>query len=371
MSRSKTCFNLGDDKLVEENETKTCSPTRKNCLHRLKCSNRAIKDDEHVRFAPLEEKKEDTVDHIPDTVDRMASEDTQDTPPVCNIDHNKPPKEELSLKERSLRLDAICSKYFNTPVGEPMHKSTPLGDDISPVEDEDKLVFPDVDSKRKIFEGNNTSIMLKPDKASMKIGYEEVKGTKYTSFLRPRRSTRRPSQQSISQQSVSQHSVSQHSTQSDVFSWDSSNSSVSSFSFMSSNASLGSSKGKSPTKYAFFWRTHPKVSDVSKLTESKANKGAVFMTKIEEEIPLEISEKPEERARSTLEQKRGPSCSPFLQPEVVNKLWMESKQFRDEVDANWKANCTSEKHVLASFKLIPEIFNRANAREKDQRTHSV
>ena len=469
-----------------------CSKKGLSCLTKLKCSSRASKEENFRTSASvsailpsldLEEKKEDgiivpAVDYIPKDdnndddhdgiINRIASEDTHDTPPVSNIDprnnnnnnssnNNKSNIDgSLSLKERTLKLDAICSKYFNTPVGQTPHTTTPLGDEISPVEDEDNpyhqydrstsfsspsssssdkakslLQIPTMSGIEEHNNNNNnntsssSSLMLNADNASMKIGYQEVKAkNRRTIMARP-----------LSEQSTA--------TQSDVFSSDSSYSTVSSFSFISNNTPLQqqqqqTSSSSSPTPYAFFWRTHPNSSSSISSSSSSTynnisyNKGQSSfirserrkndkvqqrgMEKIDEEITvLEISSSGNnngnnnnnnnnnERGNSNNgrttyvitddQKKKGPSCgTPFLHPEVVRKLWMESNSqpFRvvDVVDPttttssssssshhwNTTSRCSSEKHALASFRTqLPAIFNRVYARHttQQQESHTV
>jgi hypothetical protein len=352
---------------------------------------------------------EKAVDYIPLTVNRILSDDTHDThdtPPVSNLDPNRLPADELSPKANKLQLDAICSKYFNTPVGQPMHSTAPLGDSISPVEspieedDEEEelqeatssefneakvlLQIPKMGARfvrtesevssllgEAIAEEKKTAdeqLLLSPDNASVKIGYQEVKATKSKNDSIPTRTLMRPSQKAAHRDSWTSES--------------SSHSSVSSFSALRSNTPLSfEEKAKPLTPHTFFWRTYPKVTVTSYNYNTQQTRSS------NERIPPRIDEEQvtdmtalASPSSSMGRQAKGPKyvstdeirseaeCAPFLNADVVRKLWMENRPFRLEINSYGKAvdqesqnpQPTRPRQLVQSFASIrlPAVFNR-------------
>eukprot|EP00980_Cylindrotheca_fusiformis_P004765 scaffold1019_cov123-Cylindrotheca_fusiformis.AAC.5 len=316
------------------------------------------------------------VDHIPRTVSRIRSEDTyesHETPPVSNLDPSRVPTAELSPKANRLKLDAICSNYFNTPVGQPMHSSAPLGDSISPIEspieeedeeDEEQeetstnfndaraaLQIPRMDDRNVRAESEASSLLgealveekktadeqllLNPDTASMTIGYQEVKAMKSKD---DEVSTRvRPSNQATHRKSWTSES--------------SSYSSVSSFSALRSNTPLSFEEGAKPlAPHSFFWRTYPRVTVTSVTTYSRRKemkpKKQRLPPKIDEEQAMDVPTLASSSG-SKVRQSSSPTyvasdvgsdveCSPFLDSEVVRKLLRGGKPYRLEKKSSGK-----------------------------------
>jgi hypothetical protein len=349
---------------------------------------------------------EKAVDYIPLTVNRISSEDTHDThdtPPVSNLDPNRSPADELSPKANKLQLDAICSKYFNTPVGQPMHSTAPLGDSISPVEspieedDEEEeeqeatssefneakvlLQIPKMGGRlvrnesevssllgEAIAEDKKTAdeqLLLNPDNASVKIGYQEVKATKSKNDSIPTRTLMRPSQKAAHRDSWTSES--------------SSYSSVSSFSALHSNTPLSfEEKAKPLTPHTFFWRTYPKVTVTSYNTQQTRSSNQRIPRIDEEQVTDMTGLAPPSSSMSR--QAKGPKyvsmdeirseaeCAPFLNADVVRKLWMENRPFRLEINSNGESvgqesqnlQPTRPRQLVQSFASIrlPAVFNR-------------
>lgn len=352
---------------------------------------------------------EQAVDHIPQTVTRNFSEDTHDThetPPASNLNPNRAPADGVSPKENKLRLDAICSKYFNTPVGQPMHSTAPLGDSLSPVEspieeaDEEGeadeaissefsdamalLQIPRMGTRLVRTESEVSSLLgeaiveekksaddqllLNPDNASVKIGYQEVKAVKSKVDVVAARTTMRPSRNAARRESWTSES--------------SSYSSVSSFSALRSNTPLSFEENPRPlTPHAFFWRTYPNVKATPcSIQQSRSNKQRI-PPRIEEEqvpgIPSMASTSGRFMGRPTRglkfvaveEVTSGAECAPFLlNPNAVRKLWIEKRPFRLDSNPHEKAEEQQPKNLqstrprqlvqsLASIRL-PAVFDR-------------
>jgi hypothetical protein len=360
---------------------------------------------------------EKAVDHIPLTVNRISSEDTHDThdtPPASNLDPNRPSADELSPKVNKLQLDAICSKYFNTPVGQPMHSMAPLGDSIeSPIEEDDEeeeeqeatpselneakvlLQIPKMGARfvrtesevssllgESISEEKKTTdeqLFLNPDNASVKIGYQEVKATKSKDDSIPTRTLMRPSQKAAHRDSWKSES--------------SSYSSVSTFSALRSNTPLSFEETAEPlTPHTFFWRTYPKVTVTSynyntHNTQQTRSSNQRIPPKIDEERGTDMTALAPP-STSMGRQAKGPKyvsmdeirseagCAPFLNSDVVRKLWMENRPFRLDINSNEKAEDqesqnpqpTRPRQLVQSFASLrlPAVFNRGEEIQKPE-----
>jgi hypothetical protein len=354
----------------------------------MKCSSRASKEENKDAQGSAPLCKDGVVEsgwadfgEIGASIDRIASDDTHETPPVSNVD----PYLTTSFPETKnhQNLDAVVSTYFNTPAGQPMPSIAPLGDSLSPVEslmeeegEEDLERTQESRSKAEMFqvleipkmevktesevssysllgeelleEKKEKDLILNPDNASMTIGLQHTKAGENSSWKS-----------------------------------DSSFTTISSFSQLRSNTSTPLSFDTSSsddhlqkplTPHTFFWRTHPKKSIPSYNTTYKNN----ATTSLKPRIPrppskksyssISVSKRVRPKYVSSDEVTSdsgsgggggGRNCAPFLRPEVVRKFLGE-QQFQLQISNFNSTTAPSPTTTTTSHtqKLVQSLTSR-------------
>jgi hypothetical protein len=355
---------------------------------------------ESVDEIPEEESYDSSeADHTPETPHQYGSpqygspcqifsEDTHDTPIQSNV-QQQPPGGSSTNKRASaseVKLDALCSNYFNTPHNQGVNSTAPLGDkitpDTSPVKDEEeddahlrrtsdlspehkarlqqladnfvatkleelpRLDHPprEISDEKKVADPDD-SLQLTPDDASVTIGGQEVKAHRLSigEVNRTKLTTKHYFETSAS---VSLKA-------------DSSFSSVSSFTHVTAlEPHMGRSKLASPnvetasagsmlTPHPFFWRSHPNVTVTSYQPQSSIRRAIPKLKSVPtmDSDTMKIlkysgSEHMHQNMKSPTrsESQKGNSneYGPYLQPAAVRKLWLDSEPFRLQVNSKWQ-----------------------------------
>jgi hypothetical protein len=323
-----------------------------------------------------------------------------------------------------VKLDALCSNYFNTPHKKGVNSTAPLGDSITPdtspvvEENEDEArstldispehkewlqqladsfiatkleEMPRLDhpsrtiSDEKKVPDPDDAIQLTPDNASVSIGGQEVKASREVNHVKL---TKRYSETSglVSLKA------------------DSSVSSVSSFAHATLQPRTGRSQlahpqeaerasaGSMLTPHPFFWRSHPNVTVTSYQPQPTIHQVVPELKSVptmqatmnildnnysgSEHIPHNMTSP----ARSG-SQKVGKDYGPA----AVRKLWLESEPFRLQVNSKWQPpniGSTSHPHGppstrsrqpapqkrWGSFGKIPAVFSRSDGNIKSNVT---
>jgi hypothetical protein len=328
------------------------------------------------------------------TPQRISSEDTHDTPPLSNMDPNRPQRNDVltTEDEPNTQFDALCQTYFNTP--KVIRSAGSLGDSItpsaSPAEDDEEeehgdsspkhradrnlakrfLQMPTMGASSQATSDSNPSdssasllgealayenkfddehdvpLTLVPDNASVKIGQQEVKATISLAESPPPKKLTKPLSEKSGYESLTTD--------------DSSFSSVSSFAEVAGKSKKRDSNlrqlsgrrakdgDKSLTPHPFFWRSHPDVTVTSYDLQTKPSIRKV-VPKLEtvhmmDDYDFNMSAKhtaSRRRSNSPPEGRASGHYAPYLHPAAVRKLWMESKPFRLEVNSNWQTSRSS------------------------------
>ncbi|CAJ1969650.1 unnamed protein product [Cylindrotheca closterium] len=302
--------------------------------------------------------QERAVNFVPQIVSRIMSEDTQDTndtAPMSNRDPNRPPMHPASPNASNLNLDAFCSKYYNTPAGQKMHSTGSLGDFISPVEspiDDDEeeeegegarsAQIPSNEDARKMLEIPRMKVKLvrTASEASSLLGETLVEEKKTrddtnesvlnggstavsTSIQTPERGrTRTLVRPSQNQAHRDDGIVSETATMESA----------------STFTALDEDKTRPLTPHAFFWRTFPNVTvtsdDIQNQNGSQQNRiqsrfqdNRAAEMAVLEAVRIAVQEHIRQHTVHIEHEELPPGsdCTPFVDQEVIKRLWMESR----------------------------------------------
>mmetsp|Transcript_38515 Transcript_38515/g.93183 ORF Transcript_38515/g.93183 Transcript_38515/m.93183 type:complete len:483 (+) Transcript_38515:101-1549(+) len=375
-------------------------PTRK-----LSPAGVAVAEDTHsetraVDVVPFEDvpiddgtSKEKAVNFVPQTVSRIMSEDTQDTndtAPMSNRDPNRPPVHPSSPNSSNLNLDAFCSKYYNTPAGQQMHSTGALGDFISPIEspiDEDEeeeegegaqwAQSSSHEDAKKMLEIPRMGVKLvrTASEASSLLGETLVVEEKKTSdnpsyegaILLPDGGTAVNTSNRAPERGRTKAFVrpSQNQAHRDT---------TATLTPASALTTLNDEDSTIPlTPHPFFWRTFPNVtvttddiqdqngsqqqSRIQSSSRGQNNSNRAADLAALAAVRLAVQEHIRQHTAQIVNEEipPGAECSPFVDQEVIKRLWMESRQQAQRQKQVVQSSVTSIR--------MPGVFNGSRNNE--------
>ncbi|KAL3935892.1 MAG: hypothetical protein SGBAC_008684 [Bacillariaceae sp.] len=300
-----------------------------------------------------------SVNFAPQTVTRMMSEDTQDTndtAPMSNRDPNRPPVHPSSPNVSNLNLDAFCSKYYNTPAGQSMHSTGALGDWISPVESPIEEDEEDEGERPRTSSNKDSKKMLEIPRMGLQLvrTASEASSLLGETLVEERKTGDGPSGRTRIVIRPSQNQA--HRDTSSIVSESATFASASTF------TSLEKGQAKRLTPHPFFWRTFPNVTVTSEAMQEQidSSQQSSIQSRYQNNRAADLAALAAVR-RAVQEHIRqhtvqivnedlppGAECSPFVDQEVIKRLWMEGRQQR----------------TAASIRL-PGVFNRKEYQPPD------